>query len=120
MAPLLHLSTKQNKFIGNLLMQARIYSPAKTAMQSGKNKTGEWVLEYEAQSARKVETMMGYTSSSDMNSQIKLKFSSLEAAKNYCEKNKIAYQVFKPHQQRRRQVAYAENFSFYRSLPWTH
>ena len=101
-------------------MQARIYSPAKTAMQSGKNKTGEWVLEYEPETARKVETMMGYTSSSDMNSQIKLKFSTLEAAENYCTKNKIAYQVFQPHQQRRRKVAYAENFSFYRSLPWTH
>ena len=101
-------------------MRARIYSPAKTAMQSGKNKTGEWLLEYEAQSARKVEPLMGYTSSSDMNSQVKLKFSTLEAATNYCEKNGLAYQVHQPHQQRRRQVAYADNFSFKRVMPWTH
>lgn len=101
-------------------MQARIYSPAKTAMQSGKNKTGEWVLEFEAQSARKVESMMGYTSSSDMNSQIRLKFSSLEAAKSYCEKNKLTYQVHQPHKPRRRQIAYADNFSYYRKMPWTH
>ncbi len=101
-------------------MQARIYSPAKTAMQSGKNKTGQWVLEYEAETARKVESMMGYTSSSDMNSQIKLKFFTLQAAENYCKKNNIAYQVFQPNQPRRRQVSYAENFSFNRSLPWTH
>ncbi len=101
-------------------MLARIYSPAKTAMQSGKNKTGQWVLEYEAETARKVESLMGYTSSSDMNSQVKLKFSTLEAAENYCKKNHIDYRVFQPHQQRRRQVSYAENFSFKRSLPWTH
>lgn len=101
-------------------MRVRIYSPAKTAMQSGKTKTGEWVLEYEAQSGRKVESMMGYTSSSDMNSQIKLKFPTLEAAKQYCEKKNLAFQVHQPHQQRRRQVTYAENFSFDRPLPWTH
>jgi hypothetical protein len=101
-------------------MQARIYSPAKTAMQSGKNKTGEWVLEYEPETARKVEPLMGYTSSSDMNSQIRLKFSSLEAAKKYCEKNNLTYRVYQPHQPRRRQIAYADNFSYTRSIPWTH
>jgi len=101
-------------------MQARIYSPAKTAMQSGRNKTGQWVLEFEARSPRKIEPMMGYTSSSDMNSQIRLKFPTLEAAENYCHKHAIAYQVFQPHKQRRRQVAYADNFSYQRTLPWTH
>ncbi len=101
-------------------MQARIYSPAKTAMQSGKNKTGQWVLEFEPQSARTVEPMMGYTSSRDMNSQVKLKFSSQDAAIAYCEKEGIAYQVQTPHQPKRRQVAYADNFSYKRVMPWTH
>ena len=101
-------------------MQARIYSPAKTAMQSGKNKTGKWVLEFEAKSPRKVESLMGYTSSSDMNSQVRLQFSSLEAAKNYCQKNDLTYTVQKPHPARRRQIAYADNFAFGRAMPWTH
>ena len=61
-------------------MPARIYQPAKTAMQSGKSKTNRWVLEFEADQARKIDPLMGYTSSSDMNSQVKLEFSSLEAA----------------------------------------
>lgn len=51
-------------------MVARIYRPAKTAMQSGKAKTENWLLEYEPESARKVEPLMGYTSSGDMKSQI--------------------------------------------------
>ena len=101
-------------------MQARIYSPAKTAMQSGRNKTGQWLLEYEPQSPRKVETLMGYTSSSDMVSQVKLKFTSLAAAIAYCEKNHIAYQVHTPRQPRRKKIAYADNFSYARNKPWTH
>ena len=101
-------------------MQVRIYSPAKTAMQSGKNKTGRWVLEFEAQSARKIEPLMGYTSSDDMNSQVKLNFSTLQAAKNYCEKNNLIYQITLPQEARRRQISYAANFSFNRTLPWTH
>ena len=101
-------------------MPARLYSPAKTAMQSGKNKTGKWILEYEAQSPRKVESLMGYTSSSDMKSQIRLKFSSLEAAITYCGKNKLEYQLHQPHQPRRRKIAYADNFAYNRTVPWTH
>ncbi len=101
-------------------MPARIYSPAKTAMQSGKGKTGVWVLEHEQQSPRRVEPLMGYTSSSDMNAQVKLKFPTLDAAKAYAEKHGIAYQVQKPHEPRRRKASYAENFSTNRALPWTH
>ena len=101
-------------------MQARIYSPTKTAMQSGKNKTGEWILEFEPETARKVEPLMGYTSSRDMNSQVKLRFHDLEAAKNYCHKKGITYHVQQPHTPRRRKNAYADNFAFNRSLPWTH
>ena len=101
-------------------MQARIYSPAKTAMQSGTNNTGAWVVEYEPQAPRKVEPLMGYTSSTDMNSQVKIQFASLDAAKTYCEKNGLAYQVHQPQKARRAQVAYADNFAFKRTLPWTH
>ncbi|MBZ0218579.1 MAG: ETC complex I subunit, partial [Fimbriimonadaceae bacterium] len=59
-------------------MSARIFSPSKNAMQSGKGKAGQWILEYERESGRSVEPLMGWTSSSDMRTQIHLKFDSLE------------------------------------------
>lgn len=89
-------------------------------MQSGQNKTGFWILEFEADSARKIEPLMGYTSSSDMNSQIRMKFDSQEAAISYAQRSGIAYHVVQPKKAKRRAMTYAENFSFYRSLPWTH
>ena len=101
-------------------MSARIYQPAKTAMQSGKAKTDAWVLEFDAETPRQVEPLMGYTSSSDMNSQIKLSFSSLEEAENYARKNGISYSVQKPQEAKRRPMAYSDNFNYNRSLPWTH
>jgi hypothetical protein len=101
-------------------MSARIYSPAKTAMQSGKAKTGFWVLEFDAEEPRKIDPLMGYTSSGDMKSQIRLTFHSLEEAMAYAEKNGIAFHVQEPKEPRRRQISYAENFRYDRKVPWTH
>ena len=101
-------------------MQARIYSPAKTAMQSGKSKTGHWVLEFEGQGAKRVEPLMGYTSSTDTRAQLKLKFDSREDAENYAQRNGIAYIVMEPKQPKRRRVAYSDNFKYDRRQPWTH
>lgn len=89
-------------------------------MQSGKNKTGTWILEFEPAKPRSIEPLMGYTSSSDMNSQVRLKFESLEDAKAYAKKNGIAYTVHQPREARRRKMAYSDNFAFNRVLPWTH
>ncbi len=101
-------------------MSARIYSPAKTAMQSGTAKTGYWVLEFEPEQARKIDPLMGYTSSGDMKSQIRLTFPSLEEAVAYARKNGLAYRVQEPKEARRRQISYAENFRYDRKTPWTH
>ena len=101
-------------------MSARIYSPAKTAMQSGKSKTGHWVLEFDPQEPRKIEPLMGYTTSGDMKSQIRLTFPSQEEAIAYAEKNGLAFRVIEPKEPRRRQISYAENFRYDRKLPWTH
>ena len=101
-------------------MSARIYSPAKTATQSGKGKTGVWLLEHDPAAPRKVEPLMGYTSSSDMLSQVKLKFSSKEEAIAYAEKHGIAYRLDEPHEPARRRVSYSDNFRFDRKQPWTH
>mgnify|MGYP001354278012 CR=1 FL=1 len=101
-------------------MTARIYSPAKTAMQSGKAKTGHWVLEFDQASPRVVEPLMGYTSSRDTLQQVRLKFPTKDEAIAYAEREGIVFTVEEPHQPKRRQVAYADNFRYDRKQPWTH
>ena len=101
-------------------MSARIFSPAKTAMQSGTAKTGYWVLEFEPEQPRKIDPLMGYTTSGDMKSQIRLTFSTREEAEAYAQKHGIAFRVDEPKQTRRRQISYAENFRYDRKTPWTH
>jgi hypothetical protein len=101
-------------------MTARIYKPARTAMQSGTAKTKEWLLEYEPEAARVVEPLMGWTSSTDMKSQIKLRFGTREEAIAYCQREGIAFQVFEPKEPARRSMAYADNFAFQRRGLWTH
>ena len=101
-------------------MSALIYSPAKTAMQSGKAKTGHWVLEFEPESRRKIDPLMGYTSSGDMKSQVRLTFPTQEEAVAYAEKNGIAYRLEAPKESKRRQISYSDNFRYDRRTPWTH
>ena len=101
-------------------MIARIYSPARTAMQSGKGKTGLWLLEYEPAMPRKIDPLMGYSTSADMLQQVRLRFDSREAAVAYAEKNGIAFRVEEPKEPRRNRVSYSDNFNFYRKQPWTH
>ena len=74
-------------------MTARIYKPAKTAMQSGQAKTREWVLDYEPEEPRVVESLMGWTSSGDMKSQLRLQFATKDEAVAYAERHGIPYQV---------------------------
>ena len=101
-------------------MSVRIFSPAKTAMQSGKAKTGRWVLEFDAEQPRKIDPLMGYTTSSDMKSQIRLVFETKEEAVAYAEKEGLAFRVEEPKEAKRRQISYAENFRYDRKIPWTH
>jgi hypothetical protein len=101
-------------------MVARIYKPAKTAMQSGFGNTKGWVLDFEPEAPRRVEPLMGWTSSSDMRQQLRLRFDSKEEAVAYCERRKLAYEVFDDAPLKRRTMSYADNFSFKRRDPWTH
>ncbi|MEA2880214.1 MAG: hypothetical protein QOF14_5410 [Hyphomicrobiales bacterium] len=101
-------------------MAARIYKPAKTAMQSGTAKTKEWVLDYEPEQPRAVEPLMGWTSSGDMRSQVKLRFETKEEAVAYCERHGIPYQVAEPKPVGHRTMSYADNFAFNRRGAWTH
>ncbi len=101
-------------------MVARIYRPAKTAMQSGRGKTERWMLVYDPEVAPTVEPLMGYTSSADMNRQIRLAFPTREQAIAYAERKGIPYRVDREHERDIRAVSYAENFSSARQTPWTH
>jgi hypothetical protein len=101
-------------------MTARIYRPAKTAMSSGRANTRRWVLEYEPAEPKTIEPLMGYTSSGDMKSQIRLEFDTKEEAVAYAGRNGIAYRLFEPKEGVRPAIAYSDNFRRDRSQPWTH
>jgi hypothetical protein len=101
-------------------MTARIFKPAKNAMQSGAARTKEWQLDYEPEQARVIEPLMGWTSSGDMKQQITLRFETKEDAIAYCEREGIPYQVIEPKVKAERKAAYADNFAFRRIEPWTH
>jgi len=99
---------------------ARIYKPAKTAMQSGTARTKSWVLDFEEAAPKAVEPLMGWTSSADTRQQVRLSFATKEEAIAYCEHNGIAYRVSDPKAPQRRIIAYADNFAPSRRTPWTH
>ncbi len=103
-------------------MRARIYRPAKTAMQSGVAKTKQWVLEYAQSSARDIDPLMGWTSSSDTQAQVKLRFDTKEAALEYAEAHGIDAVVQEPKQRAAniRAGGYGENFATNRRGAWTH
>lgn len=101
-------------------MTARIYKPARTAMQSGTARTKRWALDFEPSEPCEVEPLMGWTSSGDMLQQVRLRFDTKEEAIAYCERRGIAYVVREPDVPSRRVVAYSDNFSFSRRTPWTH
>jgi ETC complex I subunit conserved region len=91
-------------------MPARIYQRAKNAMQSGKALTDQWVLEFEPAEARRADPLMGWAGSGDTQTQVQLKFDSLDAAKAYADKNEIAYHVVAPAMKILKIQAYADNF----------
>ncbi len=103
-------------------MIAKIYQPARSAMQSGQANTRSWVLEFLPADAKVIDPLMGWTGSRDMNQQVRLNFDSREAAIAYAERHGIAFQVFEPKKRRHilRQNGYGDNFSANRRGAWTH
>ncbi len=103
-------------------MRARIYQPARTAMSSGQGKTKHWVLEFAQTSPREVDPLMGWTSSSDTQTQVRLNFAAKEEALAYAKEHGIDAQVFEPNKrsQKIRPRGYAENFAVDRKGAWTH
>ncbi len=101
-------------------MQVRIYQPPKTAMQSGRAKTKRWLLEFEPETPRRVEPLMGWTSSDDTKGQLRLWFPTKEEAVAYAKAQGYMYTVEEPRQRKLRPKSYAANFATNRPLRWTH
>ncbi len=103
-------------------MRARIYQPAKTAMQSGTAGTQQWVLEYGPASAREIDPLMGWTSSGDTQAQVRLRFDSRDAAVAYATRHGIEAVVMEPQVRKLnlRARGYGENFAYERKTVWTH
>lgn len=101
-------------------MVARIYRPAKSAMQSGAAKYDEWVLEFAPAKRREADPLMGWTSSSDMLQQVRLEFPDKQHAVAYAEQHGLPYRVFEPQPRAAIKKSYSDNFKFGRSQSWTH
>lgn len=95
-------------------MKAKIYQPAKNAMQSGRGRTREWLFEYEPQTPKNPDALMGWTTSRDTKEQIKLTFPTREAAVKYAENKDIPFEVIEPKYMVIKPKSYADNFSFKR------
>jgi len=103
-------------------MRARIYQPARTAMQSGMANTRDWILEYVSETRREVDPLMGWTSNADTQAQVRLRFESKEAALAYAAERGIPAVVQEPHKRKPniRPGGYGENFATKRRGVWTH
>lgn len=103
-------------------MRARIYQPAKTAMSSGTAKTRDWILDFAPASKREIDPLMGWTSSDDTQTQVRLRFPTKEAAMDYATANGIDARVYEAKQRKPivRPGGYGENFATNRRGVWTH
>ena len=88
----------------------RIYQPPKTAMQSGRWLTQQWVLEFEPDAPRVVEPLMGWISGRDTRRQVRLRFETREEALAYAERSGYQVELEEPHARRVKPKSYADNF----------
>ncbi len=91
------------------MKKAKIYKPNKTAMQSGLGKINKWVLEFKTKDPT-INPLMGWESSSDTYSELKLEFATKELAITYAKKNKIDFEIIEPKKRKVVKKSYAENF----------
>ncbi|MDF1749101.1 MAG: ETC complex I subunit [Alphaproteobacteria bacterium] len=101
-------------------MEVRIFKPTKTAMQSGRAKTKDWILEFEPTAASRPDALMGWVGSADTRKQVRLQFDTADEAISYAEKNGYSYTVERPQDRRIKPKSYSDNFSYTRRRPWTH
>ncbi len=92
------------------MKKAKIYKPTKTAMQSGLKKFDKWILEYFSEKPG-INPLMGWESSKDTYSEIKLEFSSKDLAIEYARKNNINFELIEPQNRKIIKKSYADNFT---------
>ena len=92
------------------MKKAKIYKPSKTAMQSGKKKFNKWILEFITEDPG-INPLMGWESSTNTYSELKIEFSSKELAVKYAKKNKINYELIEPNKSKLVIKSYADNFT---------
>ena len=91
------------------MKKAKIYIPTKTAMQSGKRNNKKWILEFESQDTG-INTLMGWETSIDTMSEVKLEFDNKELAINFAKKNNIEYYIIEPQKRKIVKKSYSDNF----------
>jgi len=91
------------------MKRAKIYIPNKSPMQSGLGKTDKWILEYETKDPTS-NPLMGWESSNDTLSELRLEFTSKESALNYARKMKINYEIIEPKKRKIIKKSYSDNF----------
>ena len=92
------------------MRKAKIYKPTKTAMQSGTKKFDKWIIEFITEDTG-VNPLMGWESSTDTYTELKLEFSSKELAIDYAKKNKIEFELIEPHERKIVKKTYSDNFT---------
>ncbi|NQW00541.1 MAG: ETC complex I subunit [Rhodospirillales bacterium] len=93
------------------MTECRIFQPSKNAMQSGRAKLANWVLEFEPTEAKRADPLTGWIGSGDMNRQLKLNFPSKEMAVDFARKKGLSYRIQAPHARKIKPKSYSENFS---------
>jgi len=96
------------------MSQVRIYQPAKTAMQSGRSRLGLWTLEYEPETAKLADPLMGWIGSKDTKGQVRMRFKTLNDAVAFAKKNNFNYTVIKPKVRKIQPKDYSANFAYKR------
>ena len=92
------------------MKKAKIYKPTKTPMQSGLGKNDKWIIEYITKNPG-INPLMGWESSTDTLSELKLEFSTKESAIDYAKRNKIIFEIIEPNQRKIFKKSYADNFT---------
>ena len=91
------------------MKKAKIYKPTKTAMQSGKRNSKNWILEFDSLNTG-INPLTGWISSKDTMSEVKLEFSTKDKAINYAKKNNIDYYIIEPQKRKIIKKSYSDNF----------
>ena len=91
------------------MKRAKIYKPAKTAMQSAEGNTRNWLLEFDTLNTG-INPLMGWESSKDTMSEVKLEFLTKEQAINFAKKNNIDYYIIEPQKRKIIKKSYSDNF----------